>query len=51
MLVQSILAYRGLTISVNKKGCGKMLSITLLPIAGLSAKVSEIKCKTRVLEI
>ena len=30
-----VLAHQSLTISVNKKGFGKMLNITLLPIAGL----------------
>ena len=56
-LKRSFLAYQSLTINVNKKGSGKMLSITLLPIAGLravtglSARDLEIKCKVRVLEI
>ena len=49
-LTVHILAHQSLTISVNKKGSGKMLSITLLPIAGLSGRVLEMKCKTRVLE-
>ena len=43
-LTSTILAHQSLTNSVNKKGSGKMLSITLLPIAGLVLLLGSGKC-------